>query len=227
MKCEFLMKNMVIHNLYPLYPPRLYGKFISYLQVFLHLVLYVYRSYFTPISIIKMAKIQSELVQLKLNIETSVTKVSSGHFRRKRLAFNERHRAEGWSLPPSPLSVSIAKGGSAILSTGDYRHRSKVRGTTPTCRSGSLTIGSKGPFGHWLAVTPSVKKGSPESQKRPDLFFKSSLTRLRHSPNAILSTVSMRYPTLIRRAQRANTLFLRSSGFVSIPKFHCLVQALA
>ncbi len=83
----------------------------------------------------------SELVQLKLNIETSVTKVSSGHFRRKRLAFNERYRAEGWSLPPSPLSVSIGKGGSAILSTGDYRHRSKVRGTTPTCRSGSLTIG--------------------------------------------------------------------------------------
>ncbi|MDI6879955.1 MAG: hypothetical protein QMD16_11400 [Desulfitobacteriaceae bacterium] len=71
----------------------------------------------------------SELVQLKLNIETSVTKVSSGHFRRKRLAFNERYRAEGWSLPPSPLSVSIGKGGSAILSTGDYRHRSRVRGT--------------------------------------------------------------------------------------------------
>ncbi len=78
----------------------------------------------------------SELVQLKLNIEISVTKVSSGHFRRKRLAFNERHRAEGWSLPPSPLSVSIAKGGSAILSTGDYRHRSKVRGTTPDGHGG-------------------------------------------------------------------------------------------
>jgi len=95
-------------------------------------------------------------------------------------------RAVGWSLPPSPPSISIRKGSpailyptpvgiplgiaasailyptpisiplgitaSAILSTGDYRtgdyrtggyrHRSRVRGKTPTCRSGSLTIGS-------------------------------------------------------------------------------------
>jgi len=77
---------------------------------------------------------------------------------RGRRSTDEYFRNLGWSLPPSPQSVFWGKGGSAILyptpvsisfgitasailSTGDYRHWSRVRGTTPTCRSGSLTIG--------------------------------------------------------------------------------------
>ncbi|CAA7600549.1 Hypothetical protein DEACI_1202 [Acididesulfobacillus acetoxydans] len=70
----------------------------------------------------------SELVQLKLNIETSVTKVSSGEFRRSRLSQNYASRrrrhcpvdndGRRLSLPPP-----------------------KQRVTAPTCRSGSLTVG--------------------------------------------------------------------------------------
>ena len=59
----------------------------------------------------------SELVQLKLNIESSVGDSTS--FAAKCIYW---------------------EGGSAILSTGDYRHRSRIRCITPTYRSGSLTI---------------------------------------------------------------------------------------
>jgi len=48
-------------------------------------------------------------------------------------------------LYPTPISIPLGITASAILSTGDYRtgdysHRSRIRCTTPTCRSGSLTI---------------------------------------------------------------------------------------
>jgi len=48
---------------------------------------------------------------------------------RRRRATDEYLRNLGWTLPPSPLSVLIGKGDSAILSTGDYRHRSRIRNT--------------------------------------------------------------------------------------------------
>ena len=51
----------------------------------------------------------SELVQLKLNIESSVGDSTS-----------------------FAAKCFYWEGGSAILSTGDYRHRSRVRGPTPT-----------------------------------------------------------------------------------------------
>ncbi len=61
----------------------------------------------------KQIFITFELVQLKLNIETSVTKASSGGFRPSRLSQKIYYAAKG----------------------GVYPHRSRVRGTTPTCRS--------------------------------------------------------------------------------------------
>ena len=48
-------------------------------------------------------------------------------------------------LYPTPVGIPLGIAASAILSTGDYctgdyRHRSRIRCTTPTCRSGSGTI---------------------------------------------------------------------------------------